>query len=56
MREIFPNSPLSHKLFEEKFLSWEKDGNLLATPKGVNVVDAILPTLISDLNNFYTNV
>lgn len=40
-------------LFLSGNLQWSVDGSLQATEKGLNVVDSILPNILTVLNEFY---
>jgi hypothetical protein len=51
--DIFELAQPIQKLCLSGNLQWSIDGSLRATEKGLNVVDAILPNILTVLNEFY---
>ena len=55
LRDIIGSAPSVDRLCQDGFLQWDPNGSLRATDLGLNVVDAILPTLISVLNDYFVS-
>jgi hypothetical protein len=51
--DVFEQAPSIQMLFLSGNLQWSVDGSLQATEKGLNVVDSILPNILTVLNEFY---
>jgi len=53
--DVFGSDSSVDRLCQDRFLQWDPNGSLRATDLGLNVVDAILPTLISVLNDYFVS-
>lgn len=51
--DLFQSANSVKRLCHDGFLRWNATGNLCATDKGLNVIDAILPNLINVLYDEY---
>lgn len=56
LKEIFDPAPSIQALIKAGKIQWAIDGSLLATDIGLNVIDAILPSILHVLNEFFTTI
>lgn len=53
LADVFELAPAIKMFCLSGHLQWNTDGSLRATEKGLNVVDSILPNILTVLNEFY---
>ena len=56
LKDIFEAAPSIQALVMDGKVRWHADGSLFATDEGLNVIDAILPTILHIFDGYTTKI
>jgi len=56
IHQIFQESSKIQQLCREGFLCWSSVNDLVASEKGLNVIDAILPNVLNELDGYFAGL